>query len=326
VRSVNAARLTVTAAVVIGGGIAGVSCARRFVEHGVAVQLIDRGQKLGGRMATREVRGSGTQWDGHIIDIGASYFTVADPGFRTVVDDWLIRDLAREWTDAFHVASSDGITGVRAGPMRYAATTGLRSLVIDLAGDDIPVEVATNVERIARVPHGFQVDERRADCVALCMPVPQAQHLWPLPAEHVWEPVIAVTAVYRERCWPEIDGVFVNDDPVLTWIADDGRRRGDGAAVLVAHVNPVLAARHLTDVTGVLPNALATVQRILQTTDDPVIVDAHRWTYARPLAPHGASYWRDAEYPIGIAGDAWSDAPRIEAAWLSGRALADALQ
>lgn len=311
-------------AIVVGGGISGVACARRLRELQQDVLLLDRGRRLGGRMATRTVRDSRTPWDGHIVDIGASYFTVSDPDFRKQVDDWSARGLAHPWTDAFHVAGPEGISGVRAGPMRYAASKGLRSLVEDL-GAELSVRQSTSVATVRSDGDRLDVDDRGARSVALCMPVPQAQQLWPVPAEHVWEPVIVVVAVFTERCWIEVDGVFVNDDPVLTWIADDGRRRGDDAAVLVAHVNPVLAGRHLDSVTDVLPNALATMKRILHIGTDPVLVDAHRWTFARPITAHAEPFWRDPVARIGVSGDAWFSGPRIETAWLSGRALADAI-
>jgi renalase len=311
-------------AIVVGGGISGVACARRLREQHQDVLLLDRGRRLGGRMATRTVRDSGTQWDGHVVDIGASYFTVSDADFRAQVEDWSARGLAHPWTDAFHVAGPDGITGVRAGPMRFASPYGLRSLVEDL-GADLIVRQSTSVVEISAQADRFAVDDMAARSVALCMPIPQAQQLWPVPADHVWEPVIVVVAVFEERCWLDVDGVFVNDDPVLTWIADDGRRRGDDAAVLVAHVNPVLAGRHLDSVTDVLPNALATMKRILHISADPVLVDAHRWTFARPMTAHEEPFWRDASARIGVSGDAWFSGPRIETAWLSGRALADAI-
>lgn len=316
--------MSASRAVVVGGGISGVSCARRLAELGDEVVLLDRGRNLGGRMATRTLADG--PWAGHIVDIGASYFTVSTETFRGVVDDWIDRGLARPWTDAFHVASSDGITGVRAGPMRYAATQGLRSLVIDHAQGDFNLEQGVSVEQVTVSGRGLQVDDIDAHAVALCMPIPQAQLLWQVPADHVWEPVIVVTLVFEERTWIDIDGVFVNDDPIITWIADDGKRRGDDAAVLVAHVNPLLAVRHLDSITDVLPMAVATVQRILHIAEPPVQVDAHRWTYAKPISGHAAEYWRDSQYRVGVAGDAWFGGPRIEAAWLSGRALAEAVR
>jgi hypothetical protein len=122
-----------------------------------------------------------------------------------------------------------------------------------------------------------------------------------------------------------MDGVFVNDDPVLTWIADDGRRRGDDAPVLVAHVNPVLSARHLDDPASVLAQAVAAVRRVLGVAANPDWVDAHRWTYAKPLVAREESYWIDRRAMLGVAGDAWAGGPRVEAAWLSGHRLGQAL-
>ena len=107
--------------IVVGGGISGVACAGELNARGIAVQLHDRGHKLGGRMASRVIRDSETKFDGHIVDIGASYFTASAESFSAVVADWQSRGLARGWTDSFHRATPQGVAGVRGGPMRFAA-------------------------------------------------------------------------------------------------------------------------------------------------------------------------------------------------------------
>lgn len=302
---------------VIGGGISGVACANAVAAAGVEVRLRDRGRRLGGRMASRVLRDTGTVHDGRVVDIGASYFTARDPRFVTAVETWVAAGTVREWTDAFHVAGPDGISGVRGGPMRYAAPRGLRSVVEDMVD---PRVVVTSGDDVDSVPDDAQA-------VALCMPMPQARRLHAgLPDSTVtWEPVIAVTCVFDERSWLDVDGVFVNDDPVLTWIADDGRRRGDDAPVLVAHVHPVLSAGHLQEPSAVIPQAVAAVRRVLDLDDLPVWVDAHRWTYAKPLTGHEEPYWLSEDGRVGVAGDLWAGGPRVEAAWLSGTALGEAL-
>lgn len=312
--------------IVVGGGISGMACAREMLRLNVEPTVLDQGRAFGGRMSTRTLRETGTPWDGHIVDIGASYFTVRDLRFETVVQDWIARDLARPWTDTFHVADPGGLQGVRTGPMRYAAPLGLRSLVQDLAAPLPDAQSNVIVESVTHDGSALYVGSTKTDAVALCMPLPQAQRLWPVPDDHiVWEPVIVVTAVFDERIWPEIDGVFVNNDPILTWIADDGRRRGDDAAVLVAHTNPVFAALHLDDPAQVLPAVIEALTRILNLQDRPLFVDAHRWTFAKPSVAHADPYWRDSVAPVGLAGDAWADGPKVEAAWLSGTALGQAL-
>lgn len=316
-----------SAHVVIGAGISGIACAQAWQASNLHV--IDRGRRVGGRMATKTLRDTGTPWDGHLVDYGASYFTVSDDRFAAQVRIWQERDVVRPWTDTFHVYEPGGIIGTKTGPMRYAAPLGLRSLVQDMA-DHVGVDVtfSTEVEAVAARDGQLLVDGTAADAVALCLPAPQASrfaHELMPNIEHTWEPVIAVTLVFNERVWQDIDGVFVNDDPILTWIADDGKRRGDDAAVLVAHVNPVLAAAHLDDPKAVIPHAIAAVRRVLAIAEQPEWVDAHRWSLARPLDAEAAEYWLHPELPLGMAGDAWAGGPRIEAAWLSGHALGLAL-
>jgi predicted NAD/FAD-dependent oxidoreductase len=189
------------------------------------------------------------------------------------------------------------------------------------------VRQAHEVASVAVADGAVFVDGQVSDAAALCLPHPQAARIADgLPESHLtWEPVIAVTCVFDRRHWIELDGVFVNDDSVLTWIADDGSRRGDGAPVLVAHVHPVLAARHLDDPDSVAPMAVAALQRILGIDAYPDWVDCHRWTFAKPMSGSEDSFWLHDEVNLGLAGDAWSGGPRVEAAWLSGHRLGEAL-
>ena len=276
-------------------------------------------------MASRRLRDTGTAFDGRVVDYGASYFTVSDPDFRSVVEELITAGVVRPWTDTFHVHTEGEMLGVKTGPMRYAAPDGLRSVVEHLAQSLSTIVTETHIEGIDITDAGVRADRFEAQRVALCMPQPQANRLVPdglLPEVGItWEPVIAVTLVFEERLWTDIDGVFVNDDPVITWIADDGKRRGDDAPVLVAHVNPVFAAGHLEDPSGVLPNAIAATRRVLGIDPLPAWTWAHRWSLARPIAALDEDYWVHPDLPVGLAGDAWAGGPRVEAAWLSGRAL-----
>lgn len=303
--------------VVVGAGLSGVACARVLQAAGVGVRLLDRGHVPGGRMASR------TLWERR-VDLGASYFTVSDDGFAAVVDDWARRGLAREWTDTFHVLGDEERDST-SGPMRWGATHGLRSLVEDLA-TGLAVE-RRHVESIDEVG----ADE--ADVVVLAMPDPQARRLvgdHPVAASlgREWEPVIAVAARWATRGW-DLDGAFVNGDPDLGWIADDGRRRGDGAPVLVAHTTPELAARHLEDPAGAGPGAVRALRRLLD-LGEPEDVHVHRWTFARPVGERTDPFVLvEGDRLVGVCGDGWGTTPKVETAWLSGvrlgRALAERL-
>ena len=297
---------------VIGAGLSGAACAQALRDRGIAVDIVERGRGPGGRMASPTVQG-------RRVDLGAAYFTVKEPAVQAVVDEWVRRGLARPWTDTFDVLAPDSRDST-SGPVRFAADRGLRSLVDDLLPE--PVRYATPIETIDDLTH---------DAVVLAMPDPQAARLVAAPrGEWVsYDPVIAVAAGWSQRRWPIEHAAFVNDDPDLSFLADDGSRRGDGAAVLVAHSTADLARRHLEDPGKAVAPVVAAMRRLLDIAGEPDWTHVHRWTFAKPSGTHG-----DAEFsldttarPLGLCGDSWcpSGAPRVEAAWLSGQRLGAAL-
>ena len=319
---------------VVGGGISGVACARALLHAGADVRLVDRGRRLGGRMAARTVD---TAVGRHVVDTGASYFTASDEGFTAVLADWQERGLVREWTDTFHLSDGDGLAGTKVGPMRWAGTQGLRALVEDLA-EGLAVEHQREVTELVPVAgegggrDGVLVDGERFDSVVLAMPDPQAVDLLPSStaaqlldgSDWDWRPAITVYAAWTERCWPEVDGVFVDGSAIVAWVADDGRRRGDGAPVLVAHSTAVFAASRLDDPASAVPHVLEELGKVLgRPLREPEWARAHRWSLASSTRPRPApEFALTPAGTMGVCGDAWGEQSRVEAAWLSGSRLA----
>ncbi len=313
--------------VVVGAGISGVACARVLQAAGAAVTILDRGKVAGGRMADK-------RHDGRPVDIGASYFTVSDPRFDVVVQDWQQRGLARPWTDTFAAVSADPAADpqwqTKTGSMRWGAPTGLRSLVTDLA-TPLTVHSRTEVRSVDHVDGAVLVDGQRADAVVLAMPDPQARRLLDPGLGEVtaalddpFQPVLVLTAGWPQRCWVPFDGAFVNGHPTIGWIADDGRRRGDDAPLLVAHSTAAFAEPYLADPAAAVPEMLAAVRAILDLDVEPTMTHLHRWTYAKPAQTRTASFLL-TDQKVGICGDAWSERPRVESAWVSGTELGTAL-
>ena len=309
---------------VIGGGISGIACATALADAGLTVDVLDRGQRLGGRLATQTLRDTGTAYDGRVVDVGASYFTVDDEGFGRVVGDWIDRGLVRPWTDTFHIADGSELLGTKTGPMRYAAPRGLRSIVEDLAAvlpsDLVEIRHPLDVTSVDIGEARVRVADRDYRAVALCGPDPQMDALVTVDHAPMWEPVMALVAVYDERTW-DFDGAFVNDDPVLSFLADDGSRRGDGAPVLVAHSTPVLAAGHLAEPVTAAPAMLAVLRNLSRGV--PAWFTVKRWTYARPAHARPEPFAFDGV--VGRAGDGWAGVPRTQSAWVSGDALGRAM-
>ena len=57
------------------------------------------------------------------------------------------------------------------------------------------------------------------------------------------------------------------------------------------------------------------------TLRDPIHAEAHRWHYALPTEPLAERCLYDSTSKIGACGD-WCGGPRVEGAYLSGKAIA----
>ena len=199
-------------------------------------------------MALRHERLGGVE---RVVDIGASYFTVSDPAFAAVVDG-LARRGPRPPLDR-HARGAAGRGGGRAagaGPVRWAAPGGLRSLVEDLAAG-LDVTSGYEVEQVDATPGdgagGVAVDGEPAAGVVLAMPQPQA--VGPAPGA-AGRPARVSRRGWsgrrRSRCgpagtrpwWRRARRRVRRRVRGVDRIADDGRRRGDGAPVLVVHSTP----------------------------------------------------------------------------------------
>jgi renalase len=289
--------------VVVGAGIAGLACARELVDAGVPVRVLERSRVVGGRLASH-------WYDGRYADIGAAYLTADDPAFAGLVDSWRIEGLIRQWTDTLRVYDGGGPPRPTTGPMRWAAPGGLRSLAENLARDlDVRLE-----QEVTTLP--------AADAVVLAMPGPQALRITALdPARRQeWSPVLAAVLTYPRRTWAPFAGAFVNDHPVLSTVCDDGDRRGDDAPVLVAHSTAAFARPRLADPAGAAAELDQAVRDLLD-VPAATTVRVHRWAYAQP-APGSGGF--AVEGHVYLCGDAFGR-PRVQTAWLSGRAVANAI-
>jgi renalase len=275
--------------VVVGAGIAGLACARELVDAGLPTRVLERCDRVGGRLASERI-------DDRWVDTGAAYLTADDPAFSGRLQTWRIDGLARPWTDT--------LRGQQGPPtVRWAAPGGLGSLAADLA-------------RELDVTWGVTVHELpSADAVVLAMPGPQALRIADLAAarEQSWSPVVTAVLTYPRRVWEDFSGAFVNDHPVLATVCDDGDRRGDRAPVLVAHsAGPVEG-----DPGPIMAKA---VGELLDIPDEPQVTIRH-WPFASPRPGHGLFARQGNVY---LCGDAFGK-PRVQTAWLSGRAAARAI-
>ncbi len=318
---------------VIGAGIAGLTCARELQNAGCEAVLYDKGRTPGGRLVTRRVDGIAFEPDWHYsADYGAQYFTIRDDGFRSRVQDAAHVGAIDEWHPRWP-------QDTRERDRTFVATPGMSALGRAFASG-LDVRCGTRIVALERrgtqwklVDEVDSISETYA-ALAIAIPAPQAVEL----AGHWLDPRIA--GVRLLPCWAAmlayeaLVDVPLDADwrphPVLPWIARNSSKPDrTGLDCWVLHASPEWTAGHMDLSPQEAVAALAEVfparlGAALGTTPDlppPIASSAHRWRYARVDNPLGEDAWWDPQQKVGACGD-WCIDARIEAAFLSGHALA----
>ncbi len=274
-------------AVVIGAGMAGLTAARLIGAAGHEVPVLDKGRRPGEGMASRQLDG------GALADRGAQFFTVRTDEFAALVDGWLADGTVHEWCRGF---SSDD------GHPRFAAAHGMAELAARMiVGLRRPCLGARRRGPKRRTPLDRELAGNvtspggviEADVVVLTPPIPQSVALVggvaTLPVLD-YEPMISLlVALDNPPAIPHPGGIQFDDDPTWSWIGDN-------------------VAKGISVVPAVTRHTRADVA-IARWDEDH---DALQTDLLLAAAP-----WLGAVNIIG--------GPRIEGAFLSGRAAADAV-
>ena len=304
---------------IVGAGMAGMSCGQRLSRLGHEVRLFDKGRGPGGRMATRRMEDGGTTLH---FDHGAQYFTARDPRFVEQVAHWEASGVAARWAAA--------------GDDAWVGTPAMNAPLKAMAGE-LGVQFGTRIEQLVRDGEGWQIDgegapDARFDAVLVAVPAEQAG---PLLQPHA--PAMATLAdqTASDPCWTLMAGF----EAPLALVQDTLRQRGPigwaarnnakpGRAneeCWVIQASPEWSRAHLEDNAETVAAAL--LAELAEANGGPLPrqlgATAHRWRFARSGTAGEEALW-DAEQRIGVCGD-WLIGPRVEAAYMSGLLLAEAV-
>lgn len=304
---------------VIGAGMAGLACASRLRDAGHRVSLFDKGRGPGGRMSTRrlEVGGITVQFD-H----GAQYFTVRDPAFASQVEAWQRDGIAARWEPG--------------GPDAWVGTPGMNAPVRAMA-ERLGVAFSSRVETVRREGNGWilageNLPEHSFDCLVIAVP---AEQVGPLVANHhrPWAELASHTV--SAPCWTlmlafesplDFAPDTIRGSGAIGWAARNSSKSQRGATECwVVQADPDWSAAHLEEEGETISLLLlAALSAAVGAPLPPVLAkSAHRWRYARSGSAGLGHVW-DTDKRLGLCGD-WLLAPRVEAAYLSGLGLADAM-
>jgi renalase len=313
---------------VIGGGMAGLICARTLTEQRFAVKVFDKGREPGGRIATRHIAS-------YPFDDGAQYFTARDPRFRREVDAWLADGLAAEWTGRVCVLEN-GTVSAGEQKTRYVGIPEMSAITRHLAS-------ACHVLSDTRVAHVHREGKRWRllattaedlgdyDMVVVAVPAPQAVALLgeaPSLAARVASVKIsgcwAVMLAFEQPLTLPFDGALVQAS-ALSWIARNNSKPGRGdTECWVLHGAPAWSDEHIDAAPEQVIAWLSDAFRRATACHEvkPIFAAAHRWRYALPTVLLEEACLLDPTLAIGACGD-WCAGPRVEGAFLSGLTLAE---
>ena len=318
---------------VIGAGIAGLSAARCLLEQGVArddLRVVDKGRGVGGRMASRRMDTPAGQAR---FDHGAQFFTTRSDRFSSTVAAAVEGGAVVEWTKGF--GDADGFP-------RWRGSEGMTSLCKWLAADaGIVPELGTRILDL-----GDELAAKPVDAVIHTAPVPQALATMAfgglLPGIELaqqlsgihYKPTIAVMVAPAVAPTGLADhgGSQHNDDPNhpdLAFVTDNQAKGISPIPAVTIHLSNATSAELWSSPDEVvLERALTAAATHLGPAADRNGlrgVQIQRWRYAGPVEcwPEPTVVWGSAPV-IALAGEAFAG-PKVEGAFLSGRAAAEAV-
>jgi renalase len=332
--------------IVIGAGVAGLTLARELKQAGRDVLILEKSRGLAGRSATRTLYGNR-------VDHGAQYFTVRDERFQKQVYDWLAQGHLKIWSHGFHRLTDKGLVPPSQGNPRYVFPKGMNTIG-KLLGEGINVQTETKVMSIVIKGDAWLISSEtgetfEAKTVILNMPPEQALALCPFDLgtvkgqleRVVMEPNFSLMLGFEASLAPHWQGVLVETSSPISWLAHDSTKREDAKEVtLVVHSTPAFARENFDQELDIVKGKLLAefiklraMNRHLfpkpQTLNPdplfplPLWVDLQRWKYALastflevPFVQHSETFY--------FCGD-WCGGARLEAAYLSGLALAEKL-
>ncbi len=307
---------------VIGAGMTGLSCARELSRHGLAPVVLEKSRGLGGRMASRRVQAQA-------LDHGAQFFTVRDPVFARAVRELRAAGAVAEWAPrqgqphgavGWYVGTPSMSRSLRTWSKGMEVRTRVRVQAVEAGADGCRVHLEEGSELFDVVACSAPAPQTRELCAGLA---DVGKALEPVQMAPCW----ALMARFQASLDTTLDALRPGH-PVLAWACRHGSRpqRGSQPEAWVVHATPEWSAAHLEDapdpVTAELLDALAQVLE----QPLPTLLDAqvHRWRHAMVTEPLGQPFLALADGQLLLGGD-WCLGPRVECAFLSGRAMASAI-
>lgn len=329
-------------AVVVGAGTAGLACAGELQRAGMVPVVVEKSRGVGGRCATRRV-------EDQPVDHGAVFLHGADSGFLAELDA-VDAEVLEGWPsrvegtgtpcqpEAFHSYERRlaYVEGVNAFPKHLA-----RGLDLRLQSRAAALEIAQ--DRFRLVVEGESGLSTRT--LVLALPVEQTLALLDSSMLNARElaavrdllgmmrslPCLTLLAGYPLSVnQPDWDVSYPEDSESLMLISHDSAKRKEKRVLtLVYQCQPRWSRQRLEgEPTAWRDELLEEATRILGPwAGRPLWSQEHRWRYARAEPANTLAgpmlLSLTGGLRLGLAGEIFTPGGGVEAAWLSGRRLAE---
>lgn len=327
--------------IVVGGGIAGLQCGRDLHRAGHEVQVLERAKGVGGRCATR-------RFEGQPIDFGPMFLHGHAQPFLQAVSEVEGAVLHSPWPRRIQGQGQPCQPSTfEAAEERVTIPAGLNTFAKHLAvGLDVRLRtcvhwISLDGDRFTLGTEGGETFacqdlvlalalEETLGLLATLEPRPELASIQALLRMFASIPSLTVLAAYSlDVPAPDWDILYPDESESLQLIAQDSRKRDEPKYLtLVIQARPRWSRERLelsqeTWSVELLKEAVGCVgDWVLR----PLWLSPHRWRYAR--VDRGNELARPLLTPfkegprLGLAGDVFAPGGGVQAAWLSGSALA----
>ncbi len=322
---------------IIGSGIAGLSCAHDLKDAGRSVRLLERSRYPGGRIATRTL-------DDEVFDYGPVFFHGENAEFHEMLVKMAGKDLIPHWPKTILGRGTPcQPSAFYPGHFRMAVRGGMRKVTLALA-ENLTVETSADIQGLVQDRNSIRAESHdgrswSASTVVLALAteqtltlleasptlkgLPQARVLGLFPSV----PAFSLAAVYPETAPSPPWDIFYPESGNILLVSNETAKHKGRKLLLVFQTKPAWSRPRLQ-----VPSETWSAELLAEAgtllgdwAATPDQTHPHRWTYARhdqgANLPGSLLVQREGSY-LGITGDIFSESHGIEGAFLSGKNMA----
>ncbi|OCW59408.1 hypothetical protein AWJ14_10285 [Hoeflea olei] len=309
---------------VIGAGLAGLSLTRHLQAQGMTVKLIEKSDRPGGRLSTRETPfGS--------FDVGAQYLTNRTPAFAALINLLTSGGQVAAWKPSGKDSARPWWTGVPG--MSTIPDALARSLDIDLGVEALGIAASGDRFEISARNRDGTEHRYTANQVVAAIPAPQARTLLS-PLDPVFEtldtvqmaPCLSAALAFGAPLSGVRDLIRGQQGEALAQITRNSSKPGRSGETFVIQAMPGWSRERIdSPPAAVLAEMLIAMRFQTGLGADlppPLHLDLDFWRYALVETPLSSPFLANQDNTLFACGD-WCIAARAEAAHQSGLALAE---